>query len=151
MPHNLSQSHKKMCKKAEQYKANNIDNKEEFYLLLTESAFRLILKADITPTSKILLVYLLSKVHFQFEHLYIYLPYDLLEKETNIIKATAINSLKDLDKKGFIKLHKGTNRKHNNEIKEFLFKQPQFYNPHRNQQNIVEMTPFFAKFLKAEK
>jgi len=151
MNHTLSKEHTKMCQSIKQYKANNIENKGEFYLIIEHSTLELILKANLTPSSKILLVYLLSKVHFSYEHLYVYLPYKLLEEETGIKKPTAINSLKDLDLKGFIKLHSGKNRVHNNAIKEFLFQQKQFYNPHRNQQNIVEMTPFFAKIFKAQK
>lgn len=149
MTHKLSKFHQEMCQKVKSYKDSNKKNQDEFYLILEEPVLNLILKADITSSSKILLVYLLSKVHFSYEHLYIYLPYKLLTEETGIKKPTAINALKDLDKKGFIQLHAGTKRAHNNKIKEFLFKQPQFYNPHRNQQNIIEMTPFFAKFLKA--
>ena len=140
-----------MCQKIKKYKADNKENKNEFYLILEKPVLDLIMKSKITPTSKILLVYLLSKIHFNYNHLYIYLPYKLLTEETGIKKPTAINALKDLDKKGFIKLHSGTNRAENNKIKEFLFEQPQFYNAMRNQQNIIEMTPFFAKFLKAEK
>jgi len=151
MAHKLSKQHQEMCQKIKKYKADNIENKEEFYLIIEHPTLELILKSDITPTSKILLVYLLSRVHFNYEHLYVYIPYKLLEDETTIKKATAIRALKDLDTKGFIKLHSGTNRAENNIIKEYLFKQKQFYNPMRNQQNIVEMTPFFAKILKALK
>jgi len=148
MCHTLTREHKNMSKKVQEYKKNNKKNKEEFYLILEEPVKNLILKSDITATSKILLVFLLSKLQFNNEHLYIYLPYKLLEEETGIKKATAVNSLKDLDAKGFIKLHSGTNRKANNEIKEFLFKQTQFYNPLRNCQNIIEMTPFYNKLFK---
>ena len=151
MAHKLSNSHQGMCKKIKKYKADNLANKEEFYLILEHQTLNLIMKSDITATSKILLVYLLSRVHFNYEHLYVYIPYKLLEEDTTIKKATAIRALKDLDKKGFIKLHSGTNRAENNIIKEYLFKQKQFYNPMRNQQNIVEMTPFFAKIFKASK
>ena len=139
-----------MCQKIKKYKADNIENKEEFYLILEHPTLELILKADVTPSSKILLVYLLSRVHFDYKHLYVYLPYKLLEEHTGIKKPTAISSLKDLDEKSYIKLHSGQNRVHNNEIKEFLFQQKQFYDPRNNQQNIVEMTPFFAKILKAQ-
>ncbi len=151
MAHKLSKSHKEMCKKIKKYKADNRENKEEFYLIIEHPTLEIILKADITANSKILLVYLLSRVHFDYEHLYVYLPYKLLEEQTGIKKPTAINSLKDLDEKNYIKLHSGQNRVHNNEIKEFLFQQKQFYNPRNNQQNIIEMTPFFAKILKAQK
>jgi len=151
MVHELSKSHQNICQKIKKYKANNKENKEEFYLILEHPTLDFILKSDITPTAKILLVYLLSKVHFNYEHLYVFIPYKLIEEEANIKKATAIRVLKDLDKKGFIKLYSGTNREQNNIIKEYLFQQKQFYNPMRNQPNIVEMTPFFAKILKAVK
>lgn len=151
MSHKLSTQHKNMCKTIKEYKLNNKENKEEFFLILEESTLNLILKADITSTSKIILVFLLSKLHFDYKHLYIFLPYQLLEKETGIKKATAINSLKDLDNKGFIKLHSGTNRISNNNIKEFIFEQEQYFNPMRNSQNIIEMTPFFKKLFKVEK
>ncbi|MEA2018506.1 MAG: hypothetical protein U9N59_08660 [Campylobacterota bacterium] len=151
MSHKLSTQHKNMCKKIQNYKNNNKENKDEFFLILEEPTLNLILKADITATSKTILVFLLSKLHFNYKHLYIYLPYKLLEKETGIKKPTAINSLKDLDTKGFIKLHSGTNRIENNNIKKFIFEQEQFYNPMRNQQNIIEMTQFFNKLFKVEK
>ena len=155
MAHKLSKPHKDMCQKIIKYKDDNkdkdIDTEKDFYLILEHPTLELILKSDITATSKILLVYLLSRVHFNYEHLYVYIPYKLLEEETTIKKATAIRTLKDLDEKGFIKLHSGTNRAENNIIKEYLFKQKQFYNPMRNQQNIIEMTPFFAKIFKAVK
>ncbi len=151
MAHKLSKSHKEMCQRIKKYKADNKENKEEFYLILEHPTLELILKADVTPSSKILLVYLLSRVHFDYKHLYVYLPYKLLEEHTGIKKPTAISSLKDLNEKNYIKLHSGQKRVHNNEIKEFLFQQKQFYDPRNNQQNIIEMTPFFAKILKAQK
>jgi hypothetical protein len=138
-----------MCEKIKKYKSENKVNKNEFYLILEEPTLNLILKADITATSKILLVYLLSRVHFSYKHLYIFLPYKLLEKDTSIKKPTAINALKNLNEKGYIKLHSGTNRIENNNIKKFIFEQDQFYNPMRNQQNIIEMTPFFTLLMKA--
>lgn len=151
MTHKLSQEHQEMCKKIKNYKAKNKAEQDVLYLVLEEPALKLILKSDITATSKILLVYLLSRVHFSYEHLYIFLPYKELEKHTEIKKPTAINSLQDLDAKGFIKLHSGTNRVINKEIREFIFPQNTlFYNPMRNQPNIIEMTPFFAKFIKAQ-
>lgn len=150
MCHTLSTEHKNICKQIKEYKSNNKENKEELFLVLEQSTLELIFKSELTATSKTILFFLLSRVHFNYKHLYIYLPYKLLEKETGIKKATAINSLKDLDEKGFIKLHSGTNRIENNNIKEFIFEQEQFYNPMRNQQNIVEMTPFFKKLLKVE-
>ena len=151
MSHKLTTEHSNMCKKIQNYKQNNKTNKEEFFLILEESTLNLILEADITATSKILLVYLLSKIHFKYHHLYIYLPYKLLQEQTGIKKSTAINSLKDLDSKGYIKLHSGTNRIKNNNIKKYIFQQDQYYNPFRNQQNIIEMTPFFNMLLKDEK
>jgi len=40
----------------------------------------------------------------------------------------------------------------NKNMKEFIFEQEQnYYNPMRNQSNIVEMTPFFHKLFKVEK
>ena len=156
MAHKLSKSHQDMCARVRKYKADNkdkeSDKEKDFYLILEEPALKLILKSDITATSKILLVYLLSRVHFTQEHLYIFLPYKELEKHTSIKKATAIHSLKDLDKKDLIKLHSGTNRVNNKKIREFIFPDnPLYYNPMRNQPNIIEMTPFFAKFIKAQK
>ena len=61
MAHKLSKSHKEMCQKIKKYKADNIENKEEFYLILEHPTLELILKADVTPSSKILLVYILPK------------------------------------------------------------------------------------------
>lgn len=152
MTHKLSLEHQEMCKRITNYKAKNKAEQDVLYLVLEEPALKLILKSNITATSKILLVYLLSRVHFSYEHLYIFLPYKELEKHTGIKKPTAINSLQDLDVKGFIKLHSGTNRVINKEIREFIFPQNTlFYNPMRNQPNIIEMTPFFAKFIKAQK
>jgi len=156
MAHKLSNEHQEMCQRVKKYKANNknkeIDTEKDFYLILEEPALKLILKSDITATSKILLIYLLSRVHFSHEHLYIFLPYKELEKNTSIKKSTAIHSLKDLNEKGLIKLHSGTNRVNNKKIREFIFPDnPLYYNPMRNQPNIIEMTPFFAKFIKAQK
>jgi len=152
MEHKLSKQHLETCQQIKKYKADNKENKNEFYLLLEEPTLKLILKSDITPTSKILLVFLLSKLHFSYKHLYIHLPYKLLEQETHIKKATAINTLKDLDEKGFIIFHSGTNRIKNKNMKEFIFEQEQnYYNPMRNQSNIIEMTPFFHKLFKVEK
>ena len=34
MAHKLSKSHKEMCQKIKKYKADNKENKEEFYLIL---------------------------------------------------------------------------------------------------------------------
>lgn len=152
MSHKLSKQHQEMCQRVKKYKENNIKNKEELYLILEEPALKLILNSDITATSKILLVYLLSRVHFTHEHLYVFASYKNIEQNTSIKKATAINSLKDLDKKALIKLHSGTNRKHAQEIRKYIFPDDtHYYNGMRNQPNIVEMTPFFAKFIKVEK
>ncbi len=152
MSHKLSKSHQEMCERVKKYKAKNIKDKDELYLILEEPALKLILNSDITATSKILLVYLLSRVHFTHEHLYIFASYKIIEQQTSIKKSTAINSLKDLDKKGLIKLHSGINRQINQEMRKFIFPDDtHYYNVMRNQPNIVEMTPFFAKFIKAEK
>jgi len=156
MSHKLSKSHKEMCERVKKYKADNKDKKKDtekdLYLILEEPALKLILNSDITATSQILLVYLLSRVHFTQEHLYVFASYKIIEQHTLIKKPTAINSLKDLDKKGLIKLHSGTNRKSTQEIRKFIFPDDtHYYNGMRNQPNIVEMTPFFAKFIKAEK
>jgi len=80
MNHKLSTTHKNMCKKIQEYKLNNKNNKEEFFLVLEQSTLELIIQSNITATSKILLVYLLSKLHFSYKHLYIHLPYKLLEQ-----------------------------------------------------------------------
>ena len=64
MAHKLAKSHKDMCQKIKKYKADNIENKEEFYLILEHQTLELILKADVTPNSKILLVYLFVKDAF---------------------------------------------------------------------------------------
>lgn len=147
MCHTLSNEHKNMSKEVQEWKKNNKKNKEEFFLILEKPVLNLILKSDITATSQMLLVVLLSKLQFNNDHLYIFLPYKDLEEE-GFKKATAVNSLKDLESKGLIKLHSGTNRKANNEIKEFLFKDKQYFNPLRNCQNIIEMTPFYNKLFK---
>lgn len=156
MSHKLSKAHQDMRERVKKYKADNKDKEsdkdKDLYLILEEPSLKLILNSDITATSKILLVYLLSRVHFTHEHLYVFASYKILEQQTSIKKSTAINSLKDLDKKGLIKLHSGTNRKTTQEMRKFIFPDDtHYYNRMKNQPNIVEMTPFFAKFIKAEK
>lgn len=121
------------------------------FLILEQSKQKFIFEADITPTSKLLLIYFLSKIDFSHRHLYIHASYKIITKETTIIKSTIMRSIKELDKKGFIKLHSGTNRVENALIKEFIFGQKQYIQENENQTNIVEMTPFFEQFFKGAK
>lgn len=152
MSYTISPEQKNMCKKLKEFKSNNKENKKELFLVLEQSTLNLILKSDLTATSRVVLIYFLFKIPFNYENLLIPMSYKLLEKETGIKKATAINCLKDLHQKGFINLHSGTNRILNNMMKEnVIFKQKQIFNPERNQQNIIEMTPFFEKLFKVEK
>ncbi len=151
MNHKLSKEHTAMCKKVQKFKLNNKENKEELFLIIEASTFQLISEAEVTASSKFLLIHLLTQIHFSYKHLYIFAPYILIEKKIKMKKSTAINSLKELEEKGYIKLHSGTNRIQNNHIKEFIFEKTQFYNPMHNQGNIIEMTPFFHKLLKVEK
>ncbi len=121
------------------------------FLILEQSKQKFIFQADITPTSKLLLIYFLSKIDFCCRHLYIHASYKIIEKETTIIKSTIMRSVKELQEKGFIKLLSGKNRAENTIIKEFIFGQKQHIQENQNQTNIVEMTPFFEQFFKGAK
>ena len=121
------------------------------FLILEQSKQKFIFESDITPTSKLLLIYFLSKLDFNHRHLYIHASYKIIEKETTIIKSTIMRSIKELQEKGLIKLLSGKNRAENTLIKEFIFGQKQHIHDNQNQTNIVEMTPFFEQFFKGAK
>jgi hypothetical protein len=121
------------------------------FLILEQSKQKFIFEADITATSKLLLIYFLSKIDFNHRHLYIHASYAIITKETTIIKSTIMRSIKELQAKGFIKLLSGKNRAENTLIKEFIFGQKQHIHDNQNQTNIVEMTPFFEQFFKGAK
>lgn len=131
-------------------KQNQSEDKGNF-LILEQSKQKFIFEADITATSKLLLIYFLSKLDFCHRHLYIHASYAIIEKETAIIKSTIMRSVKELHEKGFIKLLSGKNRLENTLIKEFIFGQKQNIHDNQNQTNIVEMTPFFEQFFKGAK
>jgi hypothetical protein len=121
------------------------------FLILEQSKQKFIFESDITPTSKLLLIYFLSKIDFCHRHLYIHASYAIITKETTIIKSTIMRSVKELQEKGLIKLLSGKNRAENTLIKEFIFNQKQYIQENQNQTNIVEMTPFFEQFFKGAK
>lgn len=147
----LSKEHIKIAKMLASYKDKNKNEKTENYLILESSVQKKIFEANITSTAKLTLIYLLSRIDYSYTHLFIYLPYSLLEKEAGIKKSTGINAMKLLDKEGFIHLLSGKERAKNIKIKEYLFKGKQFYNLMRNQQNIIDISPFFDALFKAQK
>lgn len=146
--HKLSDYQLKIIDKVK--KSKESEDKGNF-LILEQSKQKFIFEADITPTSKLLLIYFLSKIDFCHRHLYIHASYAIIEKETTIIKSTIMRSIKELQEKGLIKLLSGKNRLENTLIKEFIFGQKQHIHDNQNQTNIVEMTPFFEQFFKGAK
>lgn len=146
--HQLSKIQKSVIEKIKTY--NKSDEKGNF-LILEQSKQKLIFEAGITPSSKLLLIYFLSKIDFSHRHLYIHASYSIIEEETTITRSTIMRSVKELHKKGFIKLLSGKNRIENTLIKEFIFGQKQYIQENENQTNIVEMTPFFEQFFKGAK
>ena len=146
--HQLSKIQKSVIEKIKTY--NKSEDKGNF-LILEQSKQKFIFEAEITPTSKLLLIYFLSKIDFSHRHLYIHASYAIITKETAIIKSTAMRSIKELQKKGFIKLLSGKNRIENTLIKEFIFGQKQNIYDNQNQTNIIEMSPFFEEFFKGAK
>ena len=146
--HQLSKIQKSVIEKIKTY--NKSDEKGNF-LILEQSKQKLIFEAGITPSSKLLLIYFLSKLDFNHRHLYIHASYAIITKETTIIKSTIMRSIKELKEKGLIKLLSGKNRAENTLIKEFIFGQKQHIHDNQNQTNIVEMTPFFEQFFKGAK
>ena len=146
--HQLSNYQLKIIEKVKKSKENE---QRGNFLILEQSKQKFIFESDITPTSKLLLIYFLSKIDFSHRHLYIHAPYKIITNETTIIKSTAISSIKELQAKGFIKLLSGKNRIENTLIKEFIFGQKQYIQENENQTNIVEMPPFFEQFFKGAK
>ena len=146
--HKISKEQEAIIKKIGTF--NKSEEKGNF-LILESSKQKLIFEADITPSSKLLLIYFLSKIDYTLRHLYIHAPYSGITKETSINKSTAMRSLKELDKKSFIKLLSGKNRIENSLIKEFIFGQKQFTYDNQNQTNIIDMTPFYGQFFKGAK
>ena len=146
--HQLSKYQLKIIDKVKKQKES--EDKGNF-LILEQSKQKFIFESDITPTSKLLLIYFLSKLDFNHRHLYIHASYKIIEKETTIIKSTIMRSIKELQEKGLIKLLSGKNRAENTSIKEFIFNQKQHIHDNQNQTNIVEMTPFFEQFFKGAK
>lgn len=84
------------------YKEKSKQDKEENYFVLTANIQSFIYALDVSPTSKLLLLYLLSKVDYSLRHLYIHAPYSLIKKEAYIQRATALKCLKQLHEKGYI-------------------------------------------------
>lgn len=146
--HQLSKKQKSVIENIKTF--NKSDEKGNFFIL-EQSKQKLIFEADITPSSKLLLIYFLSKIDYNIKHLYIHAPYSGITKETTINKSTAMRSLKELDKKGFLKLLSGKNRVENTLIKEFIFGQKQHTYDNQNQTNIIDMTLFFENFFKGTK
>lgn len=144
-----------ICKKIKEFKSNNKDREKnkQSYLILEEQTMKLIFKSELTYASQIILIYLLSKLQFTYEHLYIYMPYKKLESETGIKKATALNNFRALEKDGFINFLSGTNRRENNEIKGTVIFENEYqtFDPKKNQENLIDMTPFFKKLFKVKK
>ena len=95
--HQLSSHQLKIIDKVKKSKENE---QRGNFLILEQSKQKFIFEADITPTSKLLLIYFLSKIDFNHRHLYIHASYAIVEKETAIIKSTIMRSIKELDKKG---------------------------------------------------
>lgn len=133
------------------YKEKSKSEATENYFILTASIQSYIYRLDVSPTSKLLLIYLLSKIDYGYRHLYIHASYAIIFKETTIKKPTAIRCLKELNEKKNIELLSGTHRIRNTIIKEFIFNQKQNTYDNNNQTNIVDMTPFFEDFFKAVK
>ena len=146
--HQLSKYQLSLIEKVKKSKQNE---ERGNFLILEQSKQKFIFEAKITPTSKLLLIYFLSKIDFSHRHLYIHASYKIITNETTITKTTATSSIKELDKKGLIKLHSGTNRVENTIIKEFIFGQKQNIYDNQNQTNIIEMSPFFEEFFKGAK
>ncbi|MFA5455875.1 MAG: hypothetical protein WC272_11235 [Sulfurimonas sp.] len=146
--HQLSKYQLSVIEKVKKSKENE---QRGNFLILEQSKQKFIFESDITPTSKLLLIYFLSKIDFNHRHLYIHASYAVITKETTIIKSTIMRSIKELQAKGFIKLLSGKNRVENTLIKEFIFGQKQNIYDNQNQTNIVEMTPFFEQFFKGAK
>lgn len=146
--HQLSKYQLSVIEKVKKSKENE---ERGNFLILEQSKQKFIFESDITPTSKLLLIYFLSKIDFNHRHLYIHASYAVITKETTIIKSTIMRSIKELQEKGLIKLLSGKNRAENTLIKEFIFNQKQHIHDNQNQTNIVEMTPFFEQFFKGAK
>lgn len=149
--HKLSNTQKSVIDTLINYKEKSKTEATENYFILTASIQSYIYRLDVSPTSKLLLIYLLSKIDYGYRHLYIHASYSIIFKETTIKKPTAIICLKELNEKKSIELLSGTHRIRNTIIKEFIFNQKQNTYDNNNQTNIVDMTPFFETFFKAVK
>ena len=150
--HKLTKEHKNTAYKLSEFKRLNIEEKRENYLALEVSMQKFIFKSKQTPTAKLLLIYLLSKIDFSYQHLYIHLPYSEVLEQTEIQRAVVMRILKKLDKEKFLTLLSGKNKILNTEIKTYIFKQPQKFDlsKNHNQTNLVDMTPFFTKFFEVQ-
>ncbi|MFA5454854.1 MAG: hypothetical protein WC272_06010 [Sulfurimonas sp.] len=77
MKHKLSYYQLKVIDRVK--KQNQSEDKGNF-LILEQSKQKFIFEADITPASKLLLIYFLSKLDFNHRHLYIHASYKIIEK-----------------------------------------------------------------------
>ena len=143
----LSNTQKNTIEQLEKFNNDKTTN----YLYLKHSLLDYIFKLDITSSSKLLLIYLIKNISLDFRHLYIVSPYKNIVEDLKLSKPTIVKSIKELNTKEIVKLHSGTNKEMNTEIKEFIFEREQFklYTP--NQHNIIDLTIFFKNFFKQSK
>lgn len=151
MSYKLKPEHKTICEKIKKFRTKNKEEKSCNYFLLEEPIFEFILKQNISTNEKLLLLFFIKKVDYSFNHLFVYAPYQLIKNETGISKSTTYRALNNLDQRGLIKFHSGTQRLLNMQVKELMFKQKQKINPKENQENIIEMTPLYKQFFDNNK
>ena len=85
--HQLSKYQLKIIDKVKKSKENE---QRGNFLILEQSKQKFIFEADITPTSKLLLIYFLSKIDFNHRHLYIHASYKIIEKETTVFSIVGL-------------------------------------------------------------
>lgn len=148
MKHELTPLQKKTAFLLSEFKRLNIDEARENYLILEDSMQKFIFKSKVSPTAKLLLIYFLSKVDYDYNHLYIHLPYKQIFQETGLQRAVVMRILKKLDEDQYIKFLSGKHKVLNTQIKGFIFKQKQNFDltKNHNQTNLVDMAVFFIKF-----
>ena len=123
----------------------NGDNTEN-YLNIKHNLLEYIFKLDISPNSKLLLLYFLKKVSLDLKHLYVITPHKNIIEDLGISKSTSVKCINELSEKKLIIFLSGKEKQRNTDIKEFIFGQKQYklYTP--NQHNIIDMSIFYQTY-----
>ena len=148
----IKKDHLKMGKEIKVFKETIKKEKSELFLVVELSVLEFIFHSDITKTAKLILIYFLSKIDFGYNHLLLYMPYKQMVADLKIDRKTISTTIKLLEEKKFLRLYSGLNRIENKMLKEeIIFNQKQFFNPFQNQQNIIDMIPFYQNFFEHNK